>query len=425
MFAVRLLTIGIFTLLILICLQAQAQGILADTSNPVEIRIDPGQAYGADLSDVAAGVTYIPLETTVKSYFGKVDRLEVINDTFVIYDEETDAILLFNVSGKFVNKIKQIPQMKVLKDRTSLSNFSIDRVKKQVVILVITSEYKRKLLYFDLSGNYISTEDVPESSSFARFDRFYAIGNHHYAFANWLNRVPNDPQSIGNDKKYELLWGKSNETVYGRFMLFDFSREVTGDEYMNGEFYGYGDTSAYYVKSFHYQVYQVTPGSVTEAFNFVFPYTMTLPETFFTDKNLNGKRDAYLQSNGNYIFRIRNFYRSGDGIVFQLVSGKPIQTVGADFLYSLKTGMLFSLQNVLPDASNFHLPIFSQLNGNVQAAGKGAIYTAIPSSELLQKKEFRAPDRIRFYPPALKTFFNKATVKENPVIVKVIIKPEI
>lgn len=417
----RLKTISILIILVIFPRLVSSQSFVVDTFHSREIRIDPEEAYGAEISDLATGVECIPLETTSESYFGQVDRLEVVRDTLIIYDEETDAILIFNRIGKFVNKINTIPQIKVIKGKRTLKSFSIDRINHLIIIQVMTTDHQRKLAFFNITGNYVKLEDVRKDDPIAQFNCFYALGNRTYAFANALFSVPKDLQQQEEDRKYELLLGQLPRAIYGRALPFNFDREITGDDYLSGNFYGVNDTAAFYIKSYQYNVYRITSDSVRRAYNFVFPYMLTLPEEFFSDKQLDGKRDAYLVNNSKYIFTIENFYECGKSLTFSLVSKVSLPNVGAHFLYSLTTGSLYSLTNVSPDSLNAYLPLFAD-HSIVQAADNGCLYTSLSSARLLAEKESRPPEKVKRLPTTLKTFFSKGTANNNPIIVKIKMK---
>ncbi|RYE37744.1 MAG: 6-bladed beta-propeller, partial [Sphingobacteriales bacterium] len=99
------------TLALILCLHAlptavNAQRIIPiDTSDVKTLRVDPSNSFGASASEAFDSATYIPLETTKESIFGKIDKLEVTDKYFIILDENTNSILFFDRQGKFQHKI--------------------------------------------------------------------------------------------------------------------------------------------------------------------------------------------------------------------------------------------------------------------------------------------------------------------------------
>jgi hypothetical protein len=57
------------------------------------------------LSEVAEDITFIPLETSDECLIGDIRSIRFSNDYLVIIDSETDQILLFSKTGRFIRKI--------------------------------------------------------------------------------------------------------------------------------------------------------------------------------------------------------------------------------------------------------------------------------------------------------------------------------
>jgi hypothetical protein len=89
-------------LLILILLAAS----ILTNAQATTLRIDPSSARGGTVSQLFDEVNFIPLETIKESLFGRIDQLEVTDKYFVILDDNTNSILIFDKTGKFHAKIK-------------------------------------------------------------------------------------------------------------------------------------------------------------------------------------------------------------------------------------------------------------------------------------------------------------------------------
>lgn len=88
--------LSIIFYLLISCAGISAQHIIPiDTSNVKTLRVDPDNAFGASASEAFQSATYIPLETTKESTFGKIDKLEITDEYFIVLDENTNSILFF------------------------------------------------------------------------------------------------------------------------------------------------------------------------------------------------------------------------------------------------------------------------------------------------------------------------------------------
>lgn len=85
---------------------ASAQEDHIDVSKTQTLRLDPGSTRGITVSQLFDEVKFVPLETTPESLFGEISRLEVANNCYIISDQDTHCILLFNLDGSFKTKIK-------------------------------------------------------------------------------------------------------------------------------------------------------------------------------------------------------------------------------------------------------------------------------------------------------------------------------
>lgn len=75
-----------------------------DSSGMVTLRIDPQSARGANVSQVFDEVKFIPLETTKESLFGSIYDLRIVKNQFILFDQDTKAVLIFGRDGKFKGK---------------------------------------------------------------------------------------------------------------------------------------------------------------------------------------------------------------------------------------------------------------------------------------------------------------------------------
>lgn len=96
----------VLTISLLLCYAIGLPQLKTARDHPVrKIMIDPENAMGGTAAKYFESVHYIPLETTKESLFGKIFKLQVTDQYYIILDQTTDAILFFNKDGSYHHKI--------------------------------------------------------------------------------------------------------------------------------------------------------------------------------------------------------------------------------------------------------------------------------------------------------------------------------
>jgi len=112
------------------------------------IKIDLLSKSGSEvtrLSEFAANVEHIPLETTGSSFMGTVRRRIVKNDN-KIYIQNADELLCFDTDGKFLFKLQN--KGRGPEEYTSITDFDISSDNK---IMAVLSSINRKMLVYGIS----------------------------------------------------------------------------------------------------------------------------------------------------------------------------------------------------------------------------------------------------------------------------------
>ncbi len=95
----------------------------------------------------------IPLETTEKCLVSEVENLLVDDSLIFILDPWTDRVLIFDLDGKFKNKIDR--KGHAANEFASMTRVTLDRQRKRVCVMDRDSQ---KLLFYDYQGNFLSKE---------------------------------------------------------------------------------------------------------------------------------------------------------------------------------------------------------------------------------------------------------------------------
>lgn len=399
----------------------------------MKLRIDPTYASGGSVSSLFDSVTYIPLETTKESLFGTVQKMIVSDRYFIIQDNSTSAILIFEKNGKFHTKISAKPM--------TILDFSYDKDAQQILIYkanskVITPEmqigmrtnpsnfFKRikKLIsldFYDLNGEKIEVKNKEKD------DLIYQLSSVNFPGGIIASNVAMAQEKMPDSTAFELNLYK-NDQLYQSYFPYNTKTDIAryGNPLNAKRFTKTPiDTLVYYTRPLDYSVYQLTPHSLLKLVEFVFPMKNTIPANFFTDTISQEDRIKYLQDNPTFIVGLSGIRFIDNSWYFTINDNQWRRRSNSNLKYDLKTGQVFSFDRCTPDSSSYFLPIFDypfSSNGFI-AEDEYFLYNHISSLRMFSEME-RAKDKNPNYNDVLKTYFAKGNQKDNPVIVQ--LKPK-
>jgi hypothetical protein len=413
------LTVTVKKLIVMSCLviaasYAFAQKVIkTDTSHSVTLHIDPSNAMGGNVADVFEQVNYIPLETTPESLFGRVSQLVVVDNYYIILDQGTNCILIFNKDGKFHAKIKC---KKEQGGGRGVGDIYVNRWTKQILF---SEDHHRTLTYCDFDGKQIKVEE--QLGKDINPTQFYFIGPakliQSQGYRDYTGKEPYYKPFFRS-----RLFYIDGDKVYARGLTYteaEGKKEQVGKGIGPLSYFG-NDTSLFYSEHYKSTVNIVTPTAIRRAYQFVFPLSMTLPADFTTNPVYDTTSYEYIQKHKEAIFSINNFYKGGDNLLFEAYS-HDFDSKNQCLIYNLKSGTLVSVQHITPDDRSYFLPIYG---GEIYGFDGEYAYTSI-SSLAMFRVDAENKDKNVKYNPALTNYFTKGTKKDNPVIVQFKVKDKL
>ena len=131
-------------------------GLLSFAQSPVvEVKINPQRITKGDLmlTDLAASIDYIPLETRDDCLIGYISFFDISPNFIVVYCYQSKAVYLFKRNGQFVKKIGDLGQGP--SEYIDLNSIYLDEANKQILLC----DYA-KILYFSLEGKFLHSKAV-------------------------------------------------------------------------------------------------------------------------------------------------------------------------------------------------------------------------------------------------------------------------
>ncbi|WP_214225570.1 6-bladed beta-propeller [Pedobacter sp. B4-66] len=266
---------------------SQAQKIIPiDTSNVTTMRIDVGNAFGASASEVFESSTYIPLETTKESLFGRIDHLEITDDYFIILDKTTKCILFFTKNGKFHHKI-------YLGSKKSVLGFRLNRWKNEISIFKWPNDIITQI-FFDLDGKK-KAEVVVNDYELINEGRFVA-GN--TTIVPWLYE---DDKTDRIKTRFLIKYVTDYTNVTAKAFPYDVPSLKLKDDYQS-QFIRLSDsgldTAVFFTRSSDYNIFKISPSRVQNLYRIIFPTVNSIPANFLADSTFQGKSFIQLILNG-------------------------------------------------------------------------------------------------------------------------------
>lgn len=172
-------------------------------------------------TDLFTAFKIIPLESSDKSIFSKIDELKILKDTIFVFDYSTKSIYLFSTKGDYINKIKRIG--KGPGEYIYIFDIDIDIVGGSIFIYVLSA---RKILIYNSKGDFLSSISLPYY-----FTNLCSYSNGFYLFRNYPDRISEDQYLIYFiDNKGKVLFKtlEYNEIIHG---------PGTVNFFMGGNFY--------------------------------------------------------------------------------------------------------------------------------------------------------------------------------------------
>ena len=131
----------------------------ADYSNVTEIQYDEKKENVIGIDQIVEGCSFVRLETEKSSLIGKIDQLLLCDSFIVVVDKHiAKSILVFNYDGIFLNRISRLgngPGEYLIINHVAIND------NNEVCIL---DNIKGRITLFDISGKFLSSQDIPFKS---------------------------------------------------------------------------------------------------------------------------------------------------------------------------------------------------------------------------------------------------------------------
>jgi hypothetical protein len=382
---------------------AQSSVSYSKTLTTKKLYINPDYARGGLDSTIFKNVTFIPLETTKESLFGKITKLEITNKYFIVSDQNTSSILIFDKTGKFKAKI----------DGSRFERgISVDFTVDQEQGLIISRSFKT-LLWFDFDGKVV--KQSPMNELYATVASLNSTTLVYSPFVYLTNSIKKD--SVNHFIKYLKNLKADKQLLPFKVLQYGTPANLaTMDTQKPYHFYYSGiKDKLLFTGNYNSNIYELSSSGIQNTYSLIFPQANSLPVDSIASLPSVIEMQTYLRKNERQIYNLRGLYSIGNSLYFETVM-TSLMAKDRYFIYNLKTQDLISLNKVSPGVMSNYLPLLSYYGSIIGCDGK-YIYSTVSSLDMFQAKE-ATTDKEPNYPPVLQEYFRTQDRKSNPVIVQ-------
>ncbi len=325
-------------------------------NNKIEAtNFDPNSVlYLPNLLDTVYG---IKLDNAPEALVRSVEKLRLTDDAIYLFDKySSKAVKKFDLNGKHLVSIGQ--RGRGPGEYTEATDFYVNDS-----VVVIYDQFKPGLLYYDLSGNFIRSKQIP----------FFALAFHIFDDNTYIFHTLNsDNYHLPDILNYSLVWTDSTFAIKHVNAFREKDKYVSFLSKNNMDFF---NGELYYHEPFNDTVFRVSPyGDIYYDYIFSFPNNQLPPELLLKKNSAKRLKATSPESTKNYVENSANPIVAKDFLFVPVSVNSRVRNI----FYSSKSG------NVIVDSGPYesNLPIlfsppFSNIlncNGNIIIGSLDAHY---------------------------------------------------
>jgi len=277
--------------------------------------------------DIFAQIEFIPLETNRTSLFANIDNIIVLSDRYIILDRESNVVLIFEKSGKFIGKFDHQYNEKDIK----FSKIILDTNTEEIWVKDINSFY---IIVFGKDGALRRV--MTEKSDYYTF----TIRDGDIVFFN--HYLPNG-KNVDSRSSTFLLHVKDTATLSTKHRLLEYNtKSIRKGELVNNlkNFYWLNDT-LHLTLSGELKFYTLDEDNRISMGHFLKLDSINFfqtPADFLSNIKYLGKRRDYLKKNPELYDNIRSIYKNKSGTIYTIENKKGYENI----IHTNKNSPLFA-----------------------------------------------------------------------------------
>jgi len=254
-----------------------------DSVNSVIIRAEKG-LESVKASDIIEEVRYIPLETTSESLIGAYTNIIVHNDRIFILDWIiSESLFIFDLNGKFLKKLGQKgggPE-----EFGQVSGFSISKENNYIILY---DNWKRRMMYYDLNGDFLKKTDV-----LYRQSSYFGILPSNLVVT--VTGSCDQNMHLGDFERFRLIF----TDTHGQIKKFGFEFDDNKNLDVEWSYVFYYNGELLYYQQYTHSIYQVSDTVIREKYRIEAPNGLQFDIGRINDFYTKDEFDAYWNLKSN------------------------------------------------------------------------------------------------------------------------------
>lgn len=346
----------------------------------------------ANISEIAAGVEYIPLQTEDSILIGKAKKLIVWNGKYYIWDELTETVFCFDGKGHFLHKIQK--QGQGPGEYPRIKGFTMDMKSGNICIY---SDMAKAIYIYAENGDFIKkTSSALILSSFAVKNEFIYYYPGH---------MPNhDFFSKDYPGQYRYVVMKDGEYIHQQLKyIYDNKHSLIPQSGNNFSFY---KDTILFIEYLKPEIYAIdSAGYLKPKYRIEF-LTNTYSPSF--DTKIDLEKINFEKENGRFATLWSGFYETDNYLFFNYAWG----IIGGVYI-NKKDNSIHNMGFFLTDDFNHNtMPVTTDF------VDEKNMYKIEEPASLLRKKTKSE------FSPYLENIVSEIQEFDNPVIIKIKLKDE-
>jgi hypothetical protein len=322
--------------------------LLVDYSNKAKIK----------LSEFVSDVSIIRLETTSNSIIGEISKIQFFNDRIYLLDMRSNAVYIFDISGKFIyelNKIGQGPE-----EYIALTDLQVN--KNGIYVLDISTH---RIIRYGFDFKFL------EAIKFNTLGSGFVPDNTGFWLYNETNMLPDDFQLTRIDNKGSVIAEYFQRNT----------RPHLSYSYASSNVFQRNNNKLYFSPRWGNEIHEEGYGEWNPAFQFSFKDKTYTGEMNISDEDIE---------NDDYVFR-RNYFILDDYLIIDY----KVRDMRLFSFYNKRTHKIVSgsIENDMISASyNRFFPQFSEGNFLIESIDAHYVFEYFPDLKEIDVLKSLQPD---------------------------------
>ena len=263
----------------------------------------------------------IVLETLEESLLSEMSRIAIANNNLFIFDKNLMNILIFDITGKYINKIDRIGQGP--EEYLQISDFALDTNKEQIILLC---DVPNKLMYFAYNGDFVKEESL---------NAYYMqlVTDSEYVYFEKMNNIET------NGSQLAMLNTETGIVQEGIEVI-----DIKNYFFIKGNSLSKGD-DILYVRRYDNSIYGIKNGEIEQR------YTVDFGKYTFPDRLIEEESTERILKEcheNEYIFSMADAINNDHYIMFKTNLGLFIYDKSKDILKGYKQMLNTKVANLFP-----------------------------------------------------------------------------